>query len=157
MDDPKEKFELVKGKKYEITFNPNDKYQFATPNIRNRHNKICNLLCEIFLGVDAIYCMYAEISQPQFGDKYKNTVARIHWHGIIEFERNRDICDFYLNHWHKLTAIGRIQLNKFRPNYWPQYICKHRRYFQYLKIDIKNNNLNNIINNQEETLKTLIK
>jgi len=97
------------------------------------------------MDIEAVYCLYAEISQPKYGDKHIHCIARIHWHGVIMFEKNRYVTNFYLNSWHKLMAIGRMQFNELRPLIWFDYMCKHRRYYKHLKIDIKNTYLNDII------------
>lgn len=136
------KFIIKKNTWYELTFVPSDRYQ-CTGKI-NRHKNCFNYVHEAFLPIKSMHCLYAELSTPQFGDKHVTTMSRIHWHGVIMFERSRDITDFYLNYYHRLTAIGRIQFNEFRPNHWLDYMCKHRNYFAHLKIDIENITLENI-------------
>lgn len=134
--DTMDKWTLEKGVKYELTICPSDKYQFEGKERRDK--KIFNLFSEIFLSIKAVYCLYAEISAPQYGDIYFQSIPRIHWHGIIEFENNGQILDWLLYHHSRLCKVARIQLNNFRPDYWPKYITKHRHLFERLKIDIIN-------------------
>lgn len=127
---------------YELTICPDDDRQYSGH--INRHLKTHKVFKEILAGYDHI--LYAEIEMPQYGDKYKNTMARIHFHGMIAFQYDKDILEWLLVTHQQLTKVSRIQFNKFRDIHWTSYIRKNYELFKKLKINLKNMDHKDFIN-----------
>lgn len=109
---------------YEITINPQDKYQY-------RHNKY---RAELFveqavrklrgcLGVSCEYQLYLELSEPRNSNEIKGTYPRFHFHGTIII---RDVFEFLQYGLTKLMAYGDYQINQHRPDKWSKYCNKQQ-------------------------------
>ncbi len=132
------------GTQYEITINPSDKYQYFSDPFRFRavYTKM-NELCHILFRQSTDIILYPEISEPQSSQNEKH-LPRIHFHGIIIFTNLNSLAYFLLYHFKKLSNISSIQINNYRPKYWPIYIQKQSVLMQYL---CKNNALTYPIKN----------
>lgn len=79
----------VKGKKYSITINPIDKYQFNATS--KRIQKFKSFVYDQLVGIGPEYKLYIEFSEPH-GMKTQGYLGpRLHLHGTIEFKSTRDI------------------------------------------------------------------
>lgn len=140
-----EKFTLELNTPYEFTYCPNDSTQHGNCKLAvHRKLKCYNDVKEIFSRSKIEYVLFAEISEPQYGDGYKNSLARIHWHGIIKITNAEALIDYLLSTYTLLTNCGRLQLNPLRDE-WLTYIVKNRHKYKSLRINIKNVSLKTIL------------
>lgn len=124
---------------YEFTFAPNDQCQFAPntskllPRYIQWRESMENLIK--LLPADIDYYLVPELSEPQ--SSHKSRYPRWHLHGIIKFRNQTARIDFLSEWWPKASRYGIIQMNTFRPDYWPTYITKDqdimRKYSNTLK------------------------
>lgn len=131
---PKPEFIIEPMLRYEFTFAPNDKLQGKGA---NRATRLRSQMLELMEATNLRYYLCLEYTMPQFGDANNQHISRIHYHGFIRFDSYDDIYSFYVDHWHKLTDCGRIQLNYSpisRLQYWTDYFAKSRNYVpKYLR------------------------
>lgn len=117
---------------YEFTINFNDTHQRA--NTINRMSNVYKILKDninIKSNIskhNMLYNLKPEISQLQYGHCAKNNMCRIHYHGIILFPTNGTLLNYLINIHQRLTKIGSIQFNEYRPNYWRKYCTKNDLY-----------------------------
>lgn len=144
-DDSKEEWVFAPMTLYEFTINLNDDNQVSRGREKNRHLKAKAVLEHCFDDTTIKYCLYPEVSMPQFGDKYHNTYPRIHYHGWIVFPTNKAVCDYLLETAIKLARIGRYQFNPARIDYWNKYIKKHQGLFKGTLKPVRNIGCTDII------------
>lgn len=132
---PKKEWSFTSQTLYEFTINLNDSYQVN----RHRTKGISLRYVEAKATFESImklntwkYFLVPEISMPQVGDMFRNTVPRIHWHGFVIFPDNDSILQHLLVVAVKLADIGRYQFNLCRPEYWMKYCLKHQNIFKSL-------------------------
>lgn len=137
---------LRPGVKYEFTINGSDHTQL-TPSFKNlskRYARNRALLREILLESDVVYHLLPEISIPQYGRANKNSVPRIHWHGVIKFPDKESIVQWLLVDAVKLAKYGSYQLNLFRPEHWVTYCRKYSWLFEDLRPNYELKNIDNL-------------
>lgn len=116
---------------YEITINPQDKYQY-------KHNKY---RAELFveqavrklrgcLSVSCEYELYIELSEPRNSNEIKGTYPRFHLHGTIII---RDVFEFLQYGLTRLMAYSDYQINQHRPDKWSKYCKKQQGIMKSLK------------------------
>lgn len=119
---------------YEFTQTFIDKYQYIGKG-SSRHNYVRELFKSILDDMMVGYEMYMEISMPQYSTETV-TIPRIHYHGVIVFKTPQQILMYLTKYHHQLAMIGKIQWNKYRPEYWPEYCTKQLKLFSLLKCNI---------------------
>lgn len=78
------------------------------------------------------YELYTEISDPQVIDSF-GKIPRLHLHGTITLGDWEDVLKFKLNTLPNIGGYGRVQINKYRPE-WDAYITKDQDvYSKYLQ------------------------
>ncbi|AXQ65926.1 MAG: putative replicase [Cressdnaviricota sp.] len=125
--------------KYEITCTFEDEWQgLKSTKCQNELQRLIHfnkfLACTYLPLIK--HCKYeltTEISDPQVIERYK--YPRLHLHGVIEtLDDPEDLLIFKLNTLQNMGVFGRIQINKFRPEIWPQYCKKDQDlYSKWLK------------------------
>jgi len=109
---------------YEISINPNDTHQLykTTDSRLNVVIESMRRKCLVHLAPCASYTLVTEVSEPRMvvGESHR---PRIHFHGIITF---KNPIKFLTEHLHHLAAYASIQINPYRPDYWPSYITKQK-------------------------------
>ncbi len=115
---------------YEFTISGTDNVQLTTFNeLKNRYKRNRRLLWEILKESKVKYKLLPEITMPQYGRANKNSLPRIHWHGVIAYPDDEAITNWLLIDAVKLAKYGSYQMNVFRPEYWPGYCLKHHKLF----------------------------
>lgn len=108
----------TKGTTYEITINPDDAHQCLKSD--DRTESVYNLMSPIIRKyLKCKYTLYTELSEPQ----HMNCVGgfpRVHFHGIITLD---NVTRFKEN-LHYLSYCTDIQINKYEPEYWDEYMTK---------------------------------
>ncbi len=118
---------------YEFTINLNDAYQVKGSSLATRYKNARKTLRELLMENKGLrYKLLPEVTMPQFGDKYKNTYPRIHFHGILQFSTKESIIHWLLEDAILCAKIGRYQFNIYRPDHWPTYCEKHRTLFKHI-------------------------
>lgn len=81
------------------------------------------------------YTLVTELSDPQVVDNY-GKIPRLHLHGTITFGDNtKDLLLFKLNVLPNIGRYGRVQINKYRKQYWDEYMLKDQDlYGKWLKV-----------------------
>lgn len=120
----KTEWEFKSPKSYEFTINFNDQHQY--PNTDLRLTKCKKLLEDIMRVNTWKYNLRPELSMPQVGDNHSGTMSRVHYHGIIHFNDDKEIYTFLLTLHYRLTRIGRVQWNPLRWDHWTKYIRKQK-------------------------------
>lgn len=129
---------------YEYTLNLNDDFQRIGKTLDLRYINAHATVKNIFDKTNIKYCLYPEITMPQYGDKYTNSMPRIHWHGFVYFPTSGDIVQYLLSTAILISKVGRYQFNQARPKYWVKYMTKHKHLFKELK-PLKCINLQDIV------------
>lgn len=129
---------------YEITINFDDEWQYVRGKKNYGLNRITNFntfiettfIKEIELTGVKDYTFYTELSDPQVIQSTggQSKMPRLHLHGTIttpnEYE---DLLIFKLT-LSNIGKYGRVQINKYRPEYWQEYIKKdYKKYKKWLK------------------------
>ena len=131
-----ESFYVVK-QLYAMTLNPKDCYQFLGKSLRvkNFHTFFYN----IFQNVSYNYELYIEFSEPSH-DLSNGKSPRLHFHGVIWFDKIEQIGSFLATGLYHLTKLGYVDITKCNdPDAWQNYCNK-----QHV---IKHNRLSNIVCN----------
>lgn len=148
MDTTYDTFEYVPNKIYEITINPDDKHQYVSSK-DSRINKVRSDLKECLEETGLKYALRLEISRPRYGDKFKGTIARLHYHGYIMFPTYEDIFNFFCNHWHKITSWSNVIISfndsPERIKEWTKYILKDKKYIPKHAFQLENFQLKHLI------------
>jgi len=118
---------------YEITLNSDNAHQYLHE--INRDKKcVKHYLSE--LRVLKGYCeyeLYLEYSEKRHTNK-TDSYARLHYHGTILFKKPEFIGYFLSRLQNMISQTMDIQINEYRPDYWPVYIKKAKGYMEpYLK------------------------
>lgn len=143
-EDQHETFHYELGK-YELSFNPINKYQFfnykgkevdskpgkdtdigLTKNFRYSRcmMKMQRLFNDVFKGID--FELFSEISMPHININNKNTWnTRIHFHGVFVIKRYDQLANFLLYGMPLLKKFGNVNINEYREK-WEEYVRKNR-------------------------------
>lgn len=115
---------LVPKKQYALNLNPVDKYQFAGKS--DRWNRFVNFVYEQLLTWEYDYYLFIEISEPTTA-KQGDLGPRLHLHGTIEFENNKQVFDFLLNKMYQLTRWCRVHIDTIEDmETWMNYCTKQQ-------------------------------
>jgi len=118
---------------YEFTINGCDAVQMnGLQTSSKRYTRNRKLLRDILTEASVRYCLFPEISIPQYARANKNCIPRIHWHGLMVFKDINSIINWLLTVAPALAKYGSYQFNTFRPDYWPSYCLKHQDIFEHL-------------------------
>jgi hypothetical protein len=141
-------FDYLPNELYEITINLSDSFQYIKTNDARPAN-VRSILKEILEASNIKYSLRMEISRPRYGDLYKQSIARLHYHGYILFPTFEHIFTFFNTHWHKLTHISNICISynpeSNRQKQWLAYILKDRPYTPKAYFKLENIALKDII------------
>lgn len=122
---------------YEFTLAPDDEHQYLRRMSSGRRYVDCTSLermalfranmMRLFEQWDKImsYNMVVEVSEPNVG----NNNPRLHLHGTIYIYKHQAL-PFLLEVYPKLTDVGRIAINEYRPEYWDEYIHKQDKLWE---------------------------
>lgn len=145
-------FTYTRKTKYEITVNHDDSYQFIdhtkedlthVKRFKSYYDMIHQYLIQIFDRFDIKYELYIELSEPKMCSQFakgKPASSRLHCHGTIEFPTNKSIGLWLLNSFHLLGTHCDVQINEYRPDYWPEYCRKQSRIISTIIKEIKSTN-----------------
>lgn len=125
MTDPAPNFEIFYKNDtfYEITINfDNSKQYFADPERLVKSREAYKKLIKESVFPNAEGCFYFEISEPKCIQPHHDG-SRIHVHGIIFITNVINWITFNLR---ELSRHASVQINSFRPDYWPKYIKKQQ-------------------------------
>lgn len=126
-DDLTVKWEYKPATVYELTIAPDDPRQFADKGDTRLKNAVDHFK-DALKNWPCRYHLFCEVTHPQYGQENKHRYARIHWHGIISFESQKDISNWLLTKWHKMTVQARVQVNPYRADVWDDYCRKQKSY-----------------------------
>lgn len=114
---------------YEITIAPADVQQFIDRESKLlREVRFTEKFKSILKSTSSFdYYLIPEISEPKAISRSKS-YPRLHYHGIIKIN---NVQDFLLRDILKFYASCDIQINEYRPEYWPRYITKQREVIDY--------------------------
>ncbi len=123
--------------KYEITINPNDKHQFHG-NSRRLELWIMDmqkLITTAFDNYGIMYKLYWECSEPRSinkEDRKKSSGSRLHFHGYFLCPNDVVMGNYLLQSVYKLSRWSDVQVNEYRPDYWPKYVSKQGKIIKAL-------------------------
>ncbi len=111
---------------YEITINPEDRYQyFGAPRRLEKFIVKSQSLLRDSLGVyDTEYELVTELSEPYINVHKKSPLPRLHFHGKIKFKTDVHVGLFLLNGLYLLSRFALVTINKYRKDKWTGYIHK---------------------------------
>lgn len=129
------KWVFKKNTWYEFTINFSDQYQSnGRTSLENRYSISRKAIYSTLSETEDIdYYLVPEVSMLQYGDSFKNSIPRIHYHGIMRFKTNLSILNFQIKTQVLLAKIGRYQFNDYRPKHWPEYCEKHKHIYELLE------------------------
>ncbi len=118
----------VKHKKYAITLNPKDKFQFFGR--KDRFHRFRNLMYEELLTFPGKYELYIEISEPRGMHTAGYAGPRLHLHGWIEFSSVTTLEQFLLLFYYKLLRFTSVDIDTIDDiDKWLLY-CKKQKIFK---------------------------
>ncbi len=94
---------------YSITLNPIDKYQYF--NSPNRFKRFKSFIYEQLLTFPAKYELFIEISEPHGMHTQGYSGPRLHLHGKIQFNTNKDRYMFLSNGYYKLLRFCSVDID----------------------------------------------
>lgn len=109
-----------------FTLCPNDKHQFITSPVRLRMvtDYIRMLLKDNLNDNEYNYCIYPEVSYPE--KSQDGSMARIHFHGILEFMSDHAKPQFYIEHFHHINKNCRMEVDTIEDyEGWREYCTKN--------------------------------
>lgn len=168
----KDKFQFKSKTIYEVTIACDNQHQGLNHDLSfpDRKLRYTQWRKQIWLTITqslnniSHYYLIPEVSHPQSNHK---SFPRLHLHGIIRFKSNKAIMDFLLEKYIKLSQIGILQFNEFRPDHWLKYMFKDRLIWRsYLEKIKQSYEISNVLDiqtivdwdedTQEESLKSEI-
>ncbi len=112
-------------KKYSLTLNPTDKYQFF--NKVDRFRRFKSFVAEQFLAVQADYKLYIEVSEPNGFKTQGYSGPRLHLHGWIEFYKKKDLAQWLLRDSHLIYKWTSMDIDTIGDSVkWEQYCTKQK-------------------------------
>ncbi len=124
------------GKRYSITLNPPDKYQFVSKGY-DRFSTFRNFVYGQVLASRFEYELFIEISEPHEFQKQGYLGPRLHMHGYVCFRTRKELREFLLYGYYKLTRWTSVDIDTIDDNKkWYSYCTKQKL--------IKNNRLSNL-------------
>jgi len=109
-----------------LTLCPDDKHQFMNSPVRLRMvtDYIRTLLRDNLSDEYYNYTLYTEVSYPE--KSQDGSIARIHYHGVIDFMQPSSKALFYIEHFHKLNKNCRMEVDDINDfNGWLDYCTKN--------------------------------
>ncbi len=114
------------NKRYSITLNPIDKYQFVSK-MGNRFNTFRNFVYGEALAIKYKYEWFIEISEPHEFKKQGYYGPRLHIHGYMEFRNKKELAEFLLFGYYKLTRWASVDIDTIEDNkIWYDYCTKQK-------------------------------
>lgn len=110
---------------YTFTINPDDKHQYQNSPTRLAQvtQDVRDLLYkQLFNRYE--YELYTEVSHPEKGQE--SHIARVHYHGWIKLLPEKR-AGFYIEHFHKLCAWSRIEIDTIKDSSWLDYCTKDEK------------------------------
>lgn len=110
---------------YALTIQPEDKLQFLGKKPTARIMSIRQHYYSLLQEAQFPYYINLEISEPTGSLHNGTSGGRLHYHGIIKFNNNKQITSFLLEYQYKLLRQARIEISKINDKEaWLKYIHK---------------------------------
>lgn len=129
------------NRKYSITLNPIDKYQYY--GLPDRIQKFRNFMYDHLLVLTCQYEFYIEISEPRGMHIQGYNGPRLHLHGWLLFKTKSQLGSFLVNQYYMLLKISSVDIDTIDDEAkWLEYCQKQRL--------IKNNRLSSYMELKDE-------
>lgn len=114
---------------YAITIQPDNKIQFLGNKPHARIIKFRQHFYSLLQDCKIPYYLNMEISEPVGSLDNKSSGGRLHYHGIITFDKKQDILSWLLEYQYKLLRQARLEISKIHKDHrqtWWNYIHKRQ-------------------------------